>query len=62
VEKSNFCETPGIALLGEMTALLSRLDVSPHTLAAARLSSAIDALAEDLLPTPALSKESQPER
>jgi L-rhamnose mutarotase len=49
MQKSESYSTERTALWDEMHALLDRLDASEYSLAAARLSSAIDALSEEVI-------------
>jgi hypothetical protein len=49
MHKSKADSAERAAFLDDMRALLNRLDASEYSLAAARLSSAIDALADDVI-------------
>jgi hypothetical protein len=49
MQKSKVDIAERVTLLGDMHALLARLDASEYSLAAARLSSAIDALSDEMI-------------
>lgn len=60
MHKSKVKSAERAAFMDDMQALLSRLDASEYSLAAARLSSAIDALSDEIINTrafPAVSSD-----